>query len=101
VFQEGLLYAVNTSGILDITDAKTGVSVDRRRLDIGNVFSSATAAENMIYLSGIKGTTVVIEAGQPYREVARNQLEGFGSSPVFIGERLYVRTRQHIYCICQ
>jgi outer membrane protein assembly factor BamB len=101
VFQEGLLYAVNTSGILDITDAKTGVSMDRRRLDIGNVFSSATAAGNMIYLSGRKGTTVVIEAGQPYREVARNQLEGFGSSPVFIGERMYVRTRQHLYCIGQ
>ena len=32
-------------------------------------------------------------------DVARNKLEGFGSCPVFTGSRMYVRTRQHLYCI--
>jgi hypothetical protein len=95
----GLLYAVNTSGILDITDAETGGSVERRRLDLRKVYSSATAAGDLVFLSGTDGTTLILEAEKPHRDIARNQVEGFGSSPVFVGNRMYIRTRQHLYCI--
>jgi hypothetical protein len=84
---------------IDITDAETGGSVERRRLDLRKVYSSATAAGDLVFLSGTDGTTLIIEAAMPHREIIRNQVEGFGSSPVFVGNRMYIRTRQHLYCI--
>jgi outer membrane protein assembly factor BamB len=99
VFHDGLLYGTTTDGMLDVLDAKTGASVYQQRLNVGEVYSSATVAGNYLFFGGTKGATVVVAPGREYREVARNQLEGFGSSPVFRGRRMYVRTRQHLYCI--
>jgi outer membrane protein assembly factor BamB len=100
VYADGLLYGVTTNGILEVTDAETGDLAYRKRLDIGkNIYSSATAAGELIYLSSTQGVTIVIERGTEYAEVARNQLESFGSNPVFIGNRMYVRGYKHLYCI--
>lgn len=99
VCHDGLLYAVNTAGILDVTDATTGESVYRRRLEVGNVFSSVTAPGRLLYVCSTKGTTVILRPGRQYREIARNTLEGTGSSPVFVGNRLYMRGSKHLYCI--
>jgi len=99
VLYDGLLYGMTTNGILEVLDAATGELVYQQRLEIGDVYSSATAAGEYLYLSSTKGTTIVLAPGREYREVARNKLEGFGSSPVFSGSRMFVRTRQHLYCI--
>jgi outer membrane protein assembly factor BamB len=96
---KGLLYCVNTDGILDIVDAATGEQLSKSRLDIGSVYSSVTAAGDDLFASSTKGSTVVFAAGAEFREIARNQLEGFGSNPIFLGRRMYVRTHQHLYCI--
>jgi outer membrane protein assembly factor BamB len=99
VLHDGLLYSVNTDGILEVLDAANGGAVYKQRLDIGSLYSSITSAGNYLYLGGTRGTTIVLAPGREYREVARNKLEGFGSSPVFRGRRMFVRTRQHLYCI--
>lgn len=99
VLYDGLLYYVTTDGMLDVLEASTGEAVYRQRLDVGGVYSSATAAGEYLYFGGTKGTTVVVKPGREYKEVARNKLEGFGSSPVFSGRRLFVRTQQHLYCV--
>jgi outer membrane protein assembly factor BamB len=99
VLLEGLLYAVTTGGMLEVIDAASGEEVYRRRLGISNLYSSITEAGGKLYISDTRGTTIVIAPGREYREVARNKLEGFGSSPVFSGRRMFVRTRQHLYCI--
>jgi outer membrane protein assembly factor BamB len=99
VLHDGLLYAVNTDGLLEVFEAATGEPLYKERLEVGSVYSSVTAAGDYLYLSGTRGTTVVLTPGREYREVGRNKLEGFGSSPVFSGRRMFVRTRQHLYCI--
>jgi outer membrane protein assembly factor BamB len=99
VLYDGLLYFVNTDGMLDVLDAATGEAVYRQRLDIGSVYSSATSADGYLFITGTKGTTLVLKPGREYKEVARNKLEGQGSSPVFRGKRMFVRTQQHLYCV--
>lgn len=99
VLCDGLLYCVNTDGMLDVLDAADGRPLYRERLDIGNVYASATLAGGYVFITGTKGTTVVLKPGREYKVVARNQLEGQGSSPVFSGKRMFVRTKQHLYCI--
>jgi outer membrane protein assembly factor BamB len=99
VLYDGLLYCVNTDGMLDVLDAADGRPLYRERLDVGNVYGSATLAGGYVFIAGTKGTTVVLKPGREYKVVARNKLEGQGSSPVFSGKRMFVRTQQHLYCV--
>ncbi len=48
VLCDGLLYAGTRSGIMDVTDAATGKVVYRKRLEIGELFSSMTLAGDAI-----------------------------------------------------
>jgi outer membrane protein assembly factor BamB len=99
VLHNGLLYAVTTDGRLDVVDAKSGELEYQQRLNIGEVYASATVAGDFLFFGGTRGAAVIIEPGKEYREVARTQIEGFGSSPVFQGELMYLRTKQYLYCI--
>ena len=102
VYHEGLLYSVTEQGILEVTNAKSGKRVYRKRLEFegGRVDPSVTLAGNRLYVSNTRGATVVIHPGENYEEVARCQLnDGFSSSLVFAGRRLFVRTRKYLYCI--
>jgi outer membrane protein assembly factor BamB len=99
VFHDGLLYAVTTDGLLDVLDATTGEPVYKQRLNIGEVYASATMAGKYLFFGGTRGAAVAIKPGRNYQEVARTKIEAFGSCPVFSGQRLYLRTQQHLYCI--
>ncbi len=102
VYHEDLLYSVTEQGILEVTDANSGKRVYRQRLEFdgGRVDPSVTLAGNHLYVSNTRGATVVFLPGREYEEIARCQLDdGFSSSLVFAGERLYVRTRKYFYCI--
>jgi len=99
VLHDGLLYGVNTDGILEVLEAATGDLVYKQRLEIGSMYSSVTAAGGYLYLGSTRGTTIVLTPGREYQEVARNKLEGSGGSAVFSGRRMFVHTRQHVYCV--
>jgi outer membrane protein assembly factor BamB len=99
VLHDGLLYAVTTDGKLDVLDARSGEAVYQQRLNVGEVYASATAAGKYLFFGGTKGAAVAVKAGKEYDEAASNKVDGFGSSPVFSGRRLYLRTRQYLYCI--
>jgi len=97
---DGLLYAVTRSEVFSIIDAGTGKVIFEKKLDIkGEPYSSITPAGKYLYLSGENGVTVVLEPGRQYKELARNQLEPFRTTPVFSGSRMYVRAKKHMYCI--
>lgn len=101
VIHEGLIYAVTQKGILSVIDANTGQVVYERSLDLGGgtAFPSVTLARDYLYVSSDNGTTVVLQPGREYQEVARNSLEAFRSSPIFVSDRMYVRGLQQLYCI--
>ena len=100
IYHEGLIYAVNGNCNFSVVDAKTGKLVYSDRLDFGGrVYPSIAMAGKLIFVSSDNGTTVVLEPGREYKELARNTLETFRSSPVFEGKRMYVRTQNHLYCI--
>jgi outer membrane protein assembly factor BamB len=100
VVHEGLLYAANDQGILTVLEAATGKTVYEQRLNLGgSTYPSISLAGNRIYVSSDTGTTVVLQPGREYKELARNKLEPFRSSLVFDGKRVYVRTEKNLYCI--
>jgi len=101
VIHEGLIYAVTQNGVFSVIDASTGQVVREQTLALGGgtVYPSISLAGNHIYISDDSGITLVLQTGREHQEVARNSLETFRSSPVFANDRMYVRGRQHLYCI--
>jgi len=101
ILHDGLIYAMNAGSIFSVVDAATGELVYERRLDFGGgqSYPSITLAGKHLYVSSDNGTTIVLEPGREYRELARNSLETFRSSLVFEGKRMYVRTTKGLWCI--
>jgi outer membrane protein assembly factor BamB len=102
VIYDSLLYAANDQGILNVLEAETGKLVYEERLNLEPaIYPSISLAGEYLYVSSEKGTTLVLQPGREYKELAKNKLEPFRSSLVFEGKRMYVRTEKRMYCIGQ
>ncbi len=117
LFVEGLLYRMTEGGGLIVNDAATGETVYRKVLpmkarthywDWAGASTSPTLAGKNIYLMDNQGTTVIIQPGRQYKELAVNLIEeskdGKGqeqnvSTPIFEGTRMYYRTPNYLYCV--
>lgn len=71
----------------------------KERLDRGLMYPSPVVAGGRLYVSSEKGVTVVLQPGDTYTELARNTLEPFRSTPVFEGDRMYVRGESALWCL--
>jgi outer membrane protein assembly factor BamB len=99
VLHQGRLYALTTDGKMDVLDAKTGAAIYDHRFSIHECYTSVTVAGKYLFVGCTRGTAIFFEPGDEYKEVTRNEIDGFGSTPVFQGERMYLRTRQWMYCV--
>lgn len=102
---QGQVYFTKSNGnILTCVNAKSGETIfDRKRLSqIRSIYSSPTAAAGKIYFAGRRGITVVLAAGKEYKELSVNQLEDrIDASPVLVGREIFLRGRDHLYCISE
>lgn len=98
----GRIYAINDNGVLQVADAKTGAEIYKVRVGgSGNTFSSSPLASNgRIYALTEEGDTIVFEAGDQYKEIAKNSLgEMSFASPAVDADSLYLRTATKLYRI--
>jgi len=100
VLHEGLIYAINQKAEFSVIDAATGVLVHERTLALpGTIYPSLTLAGGHLYVSSETGTTLVLEPGREPKEIARNALGKFRSTPVFDGGRMFLRAFDQLYCV--
>jgi len=103
VLRDGLIYAVNRNRIMSCIDAKDGKVVWEQnlsgKLGRGQAYSSIVSAGDHIFVSSDDGTTLVLQPGREFKEIARNKLETFRATPVFKGSRMYVRGYKHLWCV--
>lgn len=101
ICHDGLIYGINALGILSVAEAATGKLVYEKRLPFGSgqVYPSIALAGGLLFVSSDEGITLVLEPGREYKELAKNKLEPFRSTPVFLGKRMYLRGRELLYCI--
>jgi outer membrane protein assembly factor BamB len=98
----GRIYVINDNAILQVADAKTGQSIYKARVGGGSqTFSSSPiAAGGRILVLSEDGETFVFEAGDTYREVARNSLGEMSlATPAADADSLYLRTQTRLYRI--
>jgi outer membrane protein assembly factor BamB len=92
------------SGILSAFDVKTGKPlIDTQRIDaLDNVYASPVFAAGRLYFVGRDGTTVVMKHVDTLEEVAVNELDDpIDASPAVVGKELFLRGKQHRYCISE
>lgn len=117
LYFEGLVYQLTQGGGLVVHEAATGAVVYRKALPLrprtqywnwAGCSASPTLAGKYLYVMDNQGTTLVLQPGREYREVARNFLAESRdgkeqaqllATPIFEGARMYYRTPGHLCCI--
>ena len=63
--------------------------------DISNL-----AADGKIFIVGREGIALVVQAGKEFKILGTSDLKDVTyASPAIAGDRLYIRTWKHLYCI--
>ncbi len=104
LYDDQLYFFASNNAILSCIDAKTGKPLyDAKRVeDMQGVYASPVGAGGRVYLVGRNGTTVVIKHGDEFEVLASNKLDDrFDSSPAIAGKDLFLRGRDHLYCIAE
>ncbi len=99
-----IYFLKGNNGILTAIDRITGtVHYGPERLKgISGVYSSITGAADRVYIASRNGNVVVLQHGPELEILASNKLDdSFNASPVFVGDELYLRGTQHLYCIAE
>jgi outer membrane protein assembly factor BamB len=96
----GLLFMVSDDGWATCLDAATGQQEWKQRLGGTRYKSTPLAANGKIYFQSQQGQTTIVEASRTFKVLERNSLdEETIASPAVAGGRLFLRTKQNLYCI--
>ena len=97
------LYVVNDRGIVVSLDPKSGETIwERQRIEPGTYSSSPLLADGKIYATNEDGTTTVLKAEGEFEILAVNKLDEYTlSSPVAVGNQIFLRTMEHLYCFAK
>jgi outer membrane protein assembly factor BamB len=102
---DGLLYFVqHVTPILTCVDAASGKPhyAQQRLEGLTMVYASPIGVNNCVYMNGLDGTTLVLEKSDKLKILASNKLdEGFAASPAVVGNELFLRGRNNLYCIAE
>jgi outer membrane protein assembly factor BamB len=95
------LFFVNDQGLAECHVAKTGELVWSERLGVG-VTASPVLIDGKIYTIDEAGTAFVLAAGPQFKILAKNSMgESVMASPAVADGRLYIRGKNHLFCIAK
>ena len=103
VYDDFIYFLRSNNGILSCLDRETGaVHYEGQQLRMRTIYSSPVGAAGRVYITARNGVTKVIKLGAEYEEVATNQLDdGFDASMAIVGDEIYLRGRENLYCIAE
>ena len=96
------LYAVNDKGIISRHNAATGERAYRTRISAeASTFTASPWAYNgKVFVLSEEGDTFVVDATEEFKLLGVNPLGEFSmASPAIVGDRLLIRTQNHLYSI--
>ena len=96
-----VFFLASNNAILSCFDAKSGKPLfEEQRLEgLQGVYASPVAAKDRIYIVGRNGTTAVLKNAATFELLATNVLgEKVDASPALVGNELYLRGHEHLYC---
>jgi outer membrane protein assembly factor BamB len=104
ILHEGHLYWMHEGlGIAFCAEAKTGRVVYEERIPgADQVYASPVLADGKLFYVSRTGRGIVIEAKPEFSLLSTNRLgqrTTFNASPAVAGNRLFIRSDKHLYCI--
>ena len=64
------------------------------------MYASIVGANGHFYVCGREGNVAVLKEGAAFEIVATNNLgEGINASPAIVGDAIYIRGDEHLFCI--
>jgi outer membrane protein assembly factor BamB len=100
LLDHGILWMVKDGGIVTRLDAATGKLLQEERVPaVGNYFASPVAGDGKIYFASESGTVSVVSAEKDWRVISsRDFHEKIYATPALVGNRIYLRTEEALYC---
>jgi outer membrane protein assembly factor BamB len=91
------------NGVVGCYDVRTGKEHYRERIENGGTFSaSAVTADGRIYFPSEAGDVFLIDAGPEYKLIGSNAMnEPVLASPAIADGQLFIRGRDHLFCIAE
>lgn len=103
LLHDGRIYVCSGNNeLVSCYDARTGTPhYTKEKLDgLKGVYASPVAVANRVYFAGRNGVTAVIKSADTFEVLATNTLDdGFDASPAIAGDTLYLKGREHLYCL--
>jgi outer membrane protein assembly factor BamB len=104
LYGDKLYFFGGNNAILSCFDTKSGKAlVEEARIEgLSGVYASPVGAAGRVYLVGRNGATTVIKNSGELEVLANNKLdERIDASPALVGNRLYLRGQEHLYCLAE
>jgi outer membrane protein assembly factor BamB len=101
---KSLYFLKSNNGILTSLNVSTGKPhYSNQRLEgIRGVYSSPVGVQDRVYVLGRDGVTLTLRHGPEFTVMATNTLDDkFDASPVIVGDELFLRGHQYLYCISE
>jgi len=96
------LHVVKSGGVSSCFSATDGATIwDRTRLkNFGDYYASPIAADGKVYIAGRNGFVLVLDDKDELNILAKNDMgEEILATPSIADGRLYIRTRENVFCI--
>ncbi|MGQ0634797.1 MAG: outer membrane protein assembly factor BamB family protein [Planctomycetaceae bacterium] len=95
----GKLFLIKNGGILVVLDAKTGLPLKQGRVAAtGDYYSSPVAGDGKVYLLSQRGGLTVLAADDGRELSSTDFQEDSYATPAIVDGRIYLRTKNHLYC---
>lgn len=94
-----LVFLVTTDGLMTCYDARNGAKVWEHAFE-RTFRASPVIAQGRLFALDAEGVMHIVEAGRSFRELGTAPLgEAADATPAFAGTRVYIRGKEHLYCI--
>jgi outer membrane protein assembly factor BamB len=97
------LFLVKAGGISSCFDATNGKTLwtQKRLNNLGNYYASPVAADNKIFVMGENGFVIVLKDSPKLEILAKNDMGEGGcvATPAIADGRMFIRTKEKLYCV--
>jgi len=105
ILMDGKIYFLKVNnGYLTCLNAKDGTEyyTNQKLEGIKNIFTSPVGVKDRIYIAGTNGSFSVVKTGENFELLSQNTLDDqFFASPVILGDDLFLRGVNALYCISE